>query len=56
MNYRVELSVYDDYVFDHKPTADEINALIDIMADDLTKGYITPDIGLYADDDVDEGE
>ena len=54
MNYHVELSVYDDYVFDHKPTADEISALIDMLAEDLTKGYIAPDIGIYADDE--EGE
>lgn len=54
MTYKIEFSAFDsfeDLEYDHKPTAEDINNLLDIFIDNLTSGYISPDIGIYPEEE-----
>lgn len=54
MTYRIEFSVFDSFEgleYDHKPTAEDINHLLDIFIDNLTNGYISPDVGIYPEEE-----
>jgi hypothetical protein len=54
MTYRIEFSTFDSFEgleYDHKPTAEDIDNLLDISIDNLTSGYISPDVGIYPEDE-----
>ena len=52
MTYRIEISAFGDYDgLENKPTEEEINDWIYNFICDLDKGYITPDINIYEEEE-----
>jgi hypothetical protein len=48
--YTVELSafgIYNDLEYDHEPTAEELDELIDLFIDGIQDGYFDVDINCY---------
>lgn len=53
--YHIEISAFADYDgLDRKPTQQELVEWITQFINDLDKGYITPDINVYDDEEEEE--